>query len=381
MVIQGVSVHGAAESSEGRLIVAVPAHLGFDDVTVPPVTDGTIALLNLQAQIDGLEPAVRGGRASIESRIGLIELITLRGLILGRIADYQRAEEIAEQLVRDAAADGTAFVARARMRAVFHRFTDALDDVDRAERLSLDAETASRERAAIFQALGRYDEALAIREEAADRQASFENVAALVGLHAERGEIDAAERTYVDSRRRYRGVSPFPLALLDFQLGLMWMSEGRWNDARTSFDAARRRVPAYAPAQGHLAEVEAELGGIESAVARLYPLAVSSDDPDYAAQLARILDEAGRAHESRHWCGLAAARYDELIASYPEAFADHAAEFWLAAGADPEKALLLARMNVEVRKTPRSFRLLAQAVSASEAGGERQRTSAQTTEN
>src|SRR5258706_16121936 len=157
-----------------------------------PVTDGTIALLNLQAQIDGLEPDVRRGHATIERRVGLIELITLRGLILGHIADYQRAEEIAEQLVRDAATDGTACVARARTRAVFHRFTDALDDLDRAERLSLDAEATNRERAAIFQALGRYDEALAIREEAADRRASFENVAALVGLYAERGEIDAA---------------------------------------------------------------------------------------------------------------------------------------------------------------------------------------------
>jgi len=271
------------------------------------------------------------------SRVGLIELITLRGLILGHIADYERADGMAEQLVRDAATDGTAFVARARTRAVFHRFTDALDDIDRAERLGLDAETTNRDRAAIFQAVGRYDEALAIRKEAADRRASFENVAALVGLYAESGEIDAAERLYAESRRRYRGVSPFPLALLDFQLGLMWMSEGRWDDARTSFDAARRRVPAYAPAQGHLAEVEAELGGIESAVARLYPLAVSSDDPDYAAQLARILGEAGRVHESRHWCGLAAARYDELVTRHPEAFADHAAEFWLAAGANPDK--------------------------------------------
>jgi tetratricopeptide (TPR) repeat protein len=239
-----------------------------------------------------------------------------------------------------------------------------LEDVDRADRFPLDAEITNCERAAIFQALGRYDEALAIREEAADRRPGFENVAALVGLHAERGEIEAAERMYAESRRRYRGVSPFPLALLDFQLGLMWMNEGRLDDARASFDAARRRVPAYAPAQGHLAEVEAAMGDIESAVARLYPLAVSSDDPDYAAQLARILGDAGRGHESRHWCRLAATRYDELVASHPEAFADHAAEFWLAAGADPDKALRLARMNVEVRKTPRAYGLLAQAVAA-----------------
>ena len=338
----------------------------MNDVTVLPTTDGTIALLNLRAQIEGLEPEVRLGHAPVESRVGLIELITLRGLILGHIADYQRAEAIAEQLVRDAATDGTAFVTRARTRAVFHRFSDALDDIDRAQRLGLDAETTSGDRAAIFQALGRYDEALAIREEAADRRASFENVAALLGLYAERGEIDAAERLYVESCRRYRGVSPFPLALLDFQVGLMWMNKGRLDDARLSFDAARTRVPAYAPAQGHLAEVEAELGEIESAVARLYSLAVSSDDPDYAAQLARILGETGHADESRHWCWLAAARYDELVARHPEAFADHAAEFWLAAGADPGKALRLARMNVEVRKTPRAYSLLAQAVAASE---------------
>jgi len=50
--------------------------------------------------------------------------------------------------------------------------------------------------------------------------------------------------------------------------------------------------------------------------------------------------------------------------SHPAAFADHAAEFWLAAGADPVKGLRLARMNVEVRKTPRSRRLLTQAALA-----------------
>ena len=73
------------------------------------------------------------------------------------------------------------------------------------------------------------------------------------------------------------------------------------------------------------------------------------DDPDYAAQLARILGNAGRDSESQHWRRLAAERYDELIAKHPEAFVDHAAEFWLAAGADPEKALRLAKMNLEVR--------------------------------
>ena len=67
----------------------------LNDVTELAVTDGTIALLNLQAQIEGLEPDVRLGRATVESRVGLIELITLRGLMLSHIADYQRADEMA----------------------------------------------------------------------------------------------------------------------------------------------------------------------------------------------------------------------------------------------------------------------------------------------
>jgi tetratricopeptide (TPR) repeat protein len=329
-----------------------------------PLTDGTIALLNLEAQIDALDPEVRLGSANVETRAGLAELIALRGLIIARIADYDRANEIAEQLVRDAPTDPKAFLTRARTHAGFHRFKEALADIECAERLSLDAETANGERAAIFQALGRYDESLVLREEAVKRRASFEHVAALVGLYAELGEIDAAQRQYEQSRRAYRGVSPIPLALLDFQLGLMWMNEGRLEDARRSFEAAQRRVPAYAPASGHLSEVEAELGETDSAISRLHSLAASSDDPDYAAQLARILGEAGRDGESGHWRQVAATRYDELIASHPEAFADHAAEFWLAAGADPGKALRLAKMNVDVRNTPRARSLLAQAVAA-----------------
>jgi hypothetical protein len=58
-----------------------------------------------------------------------------------------------------------------------------------------------------------------------------------------------------------------------------------------------------------------------------------------------------------------------LVASHPEAFADHAAEFWLAAGANPDKALRWARLNVEIRKTPRAYDLLARAIGANEVAG------------
>ena len=347
--------------------VATQAATNRAGVIRQPTTHGVIALLNLESQIYDLEQDVRLGEASTAGRAALTELVALRGLIVGRIAEYERAERIAERLVREAASDPVAFLARARMRALFHRFAEALNDLDCAERFSLDAETANGERAGIFQALGRYKEARAVREEAARRRPSFETLGALAGLSGEQGDIDAAERLYEDSVHRYHGVSPFPLALLDFQRGLMWMHKGRLEEARSWFDTALHRVPAFVPAQGHLAEVEAQLGEIEAAIALLEPLAFSSDDPDYAGQLARILADVGRNDESRFWRQVAATRYDELVAAHPGAFADHAAEFWLAAGADPMKALALARLNFDVRKTPRARDLLSQATAA--AGG------------
>ena len=74
------------------------------------------------------------------------------------------------------------------------------------------------------------------------------------------------------------------------------------------------------------------------------------DEPDgsraclasYAGQLARILVDVGRVAESHRW--------HEMAPLHPEAFADHAADFWLAA--DPLKAFGVAQKNLAVRQTP-----------------------------
>lgn len=327
-----------------------------------PLTDGVLAMVNLQAQIDGQQrQSMETGEVSIRDQAELIELVALRGQVLGRIVDYEWAEERAEQLTRDAPADAAAFVARARARGRFHRFTEALADLDRAQRLGADSALVDAERASAFQAIGDYEPALATYEGAAKRRADFAAYGALAALQAERGEIALAEQLFDECRHCYRGVSPVPLAMLDFQRGLMWLARGSFDRALVWFRAAVRWLPAFVPAQGHLAEVEAALGQPEAAIARLLPLATSSDDPDYAASLSRILRDLGRKEEAGEWRDKAAARYDDLMAGHPQAFADHAAEFWLEAGAAPCQALRCAKINFGVRQTPRARQLLRRA--------------------
>ncbi|GAA1288723.1 hypothetical protein GCM10009609_64680 [Pseudonocardia aurantiaca] len=284
----------------------------------------------------------------------LADLLLLRGHVLGCVADYERAAELAEQLVRDAPHDCTALLARARARATFHRFPEALADLDAAARSGVERDTLDAERAAIFQAVGCHADALALQRSAAERRPDLTTLGALAVLQAERGKVAEAERLFTEARRRYQGVSPFPVASLDFRRGLMWLAENHLPTAGAWFDAARRRVPAYAPASGHLAGVDAASGAHEAAIGRLRPLAVSSDDPEYAATLAGVLRDAGHPQEAQQWRITAAARYDELTRRHPEAFADHAAHFWLTVGDDRPKGLQLALQDRANRRATRA---------------------------
>jgi tetratricopeptide (TPR) repeat protein len=294
-----------------------------------PTTEGSLAVRNLQAQLDGLEQRAAAGRLSVEGRAEHIALLSLRGQVLGRIGDAERADHLAEQLVHHAPRAGEAFLARARTRGAFHRFAEGLSDLDEAEHLGMTETEVQAERAAIFQGLGRFDEALAIRAAQARRRRDFVTVGALAVVHAELGVTAAAEMLFDESRERYRAVTPFPPALLELQRGRMWHDQGDLERAGSWFTAACRRLPAFAPAQAHLAEIEAGRGEIESALARLTPLATDSDDPAYAAQLGRLLAESNRTEEARRWLAGAAVGYTALVDRHPAAYAEHAAEFRL----------------------------------------------------
>ncbi|MFI6438030.1 hypothetical protein [Streptomyces sp. NPDC050759] len=333
----------------------------------PVTTNGTIALVNLSAQIDSLK--AQGHRAgpathfAVAQSAVLVDLLTLRGHLLGRVADYEHAAQLAEQLVRDEPEDSTALLARARTRATLHRFAEAMADLDAAGRAGAAQATVDGERAAILQAVGCYAEAQTLLRRAAPLQSDFTMLGTLAVLQAERGEIIEAERLFGEARRSHRGVSPFPLAQLDFRRGVMWMREGDQPAARSWFDAARRRVPGYAPAAGHLAEVDLLLGDPEAAVARLRPLVKTSDDPEYSSQLALTLRAVGHHQEANSWRDCAAARYDELVLRHPEAYADHAADFWLTTGADVDRGLQLALQTLVMRQTARSYALVQRATS------------------
>jgi hypothetical protein len=102
------------------------AVVGSHPSTATPVrtTNATIAMLNLHAQIEGLELQAAHAQLTNRQLVDLLDALALRGQILGRVADHERAALLAEPLADTGSADGVLVLARARTRACLHRFAE-----------------------------------------------------------------------------------------------------------------------------------------------------------------------------------------------------------------------------------------------------------------
>jgi hypothetical protein len=313
-----------------------------------PTTDGGVALANLDQLI-----AHGAGDAAAD------ELWLMRARFLADYAALDRGTAYADSEARDPAA----LLRRARARAAVHRFSAALLDLGAAERRGADAATLARLRATIRIAQGAANEVIPALEGEAAREPGFENVAALAIAYAGAGRYADADRRFQEALDALDTTSPFPHAWLCFARGTMWAEQA--GDPGRGAKHLRRALdylPQFVGAHLHLAEIEASQGWRAAALARLERIAASGD-PEVLALMSRLHSdgEPERAARERE---AARVRFEALLTHQPLAFADHAAEFYLGAGADADRAWQLAVANYAERKTARARALLERAVQA-----------------
>lgn len=336
-------------------------------------TSGDIALHNLEAQMARLE--VRMARLAeskdksaelLENSVELIDLLLIRAEFLGRIADMERALLLAEEACAQSPNQAGAFYARAKARSALHRFSDALLDLDRAEKLGFRIDFIGSRRGAIWAAQGRYDEALPLLSKAALEQPSIHGLGALAVLLGEIGRHDEAFHLFEEALSLYRDSSPFPVAWIFFQRALLEERLQKPSLAQAYFEAAVQKLPLYAHAASHLATYLPN----EPALEQLRRILERSDDPEHRAQLGELLGRMGRKDEAGAQLEQAKARFMQITERYPEAFADHGARFFLYRANDAQKALQLARLGAANRNTEATLDLWLTAAIAANAQNE-----------
>ena len=321
-------------------------------------TDGEIALVNLESARRRAwnrffaDPRREGVAETV------VEHEQLTAQFVGDVQALDRLEALAGQLARVEPASARAALIQAQVASMMHRFADArhfLAQADIGGALSADV---NRVLLNIDQACGaNLEKVLGERRETARKSGRTEDLVALGALLADLREHTDADRIYGQALEVYRDVSPFPVAWVCFQLGMLWgelvpepqtARAARWY--RTAIDC----LPSYSKARVHLAEIYSSSGQASDAEALLIP-AIASGDPEVRWRLAEVLASQKRYAEAEVHMQAAQFGVEALLEQHLLAFADHGAEFYAGSGNNWRRALHLARVNVANRPTLRAF--------------------------
>ena len=328
------------------------------DDRCPSATDGEIAAINLQS-------ARRSAwaRFAQDARLpGVVEAVVdqerLAEQFLGDLDALDRLDALASQFSHVDDSPRSALL-NAEVASTAHRFDDARSHLARAAMTGGPREAIDRHTLTIDQACGvALDAVLAARRRSATGSGRLEDLVPLGAVLADLERFAEADAVYRQAFCSYDDVSPFPLAWVCFQLGMLWGELVPVPDPDLAALWYRRAIaylPGYVKARVHLAEICASQDQTGDAEALLRP-ALPSRDPEVRWRLADVLIEQRRFEEAETELHAARSGFEKLLERHLLAFADHAAEFYAGSGNDCRRALELARANVANRPTRRAIK-------------------------
>ena len=328
------------------------------DCAITPTTDGEIAIINLESARRRswskffADPARDGVAETVVEH----EQLTLQ--FVGDVSALDRLALLAAQLNQAEPVSARTRLIQAQVASIAHRFSDARHYLAEAEIDGAPVPDVDRLRLTIDQACGNdLDCVLDARRRIATETGGLEDFVALASLLADLRDFDAADRAYKQALQAYRDVSPFPIARVCFQLGILWAElTPEPNPARAAqwYRQAIAILPMYTKARLHLAEICSAEGNFSEAE-ELLRRVMAIGDPEVDWRLADVLADQEKFEESEERMKAAHSGFESLLERHLLAFADHGAEFYAGSGGGLPRALHLARINADNRPTLRAI--------------------------
>jgi tetratricopeptide (TPR) repeat protein len=267
----------------------------------------------------------------------------------GRLEDYQAMLAISADWIAKSPTDSDAWLARAHALAMVHEFADAKAALAHASGEGVDDEAT-----AIDEATGHRDRSLAARESLAKIRPNDVTLTQYLASLALAGKLTEARALIPKAAALVRDNPPELFAWLYFQWGRVYEQQGDLAGARAFYEASHARMPSI-ETTAHLIAAQLATGQTDAAK-RLVTETLKTDPHPSIVQLAADIGLAPVADAKTAW--------DRYVTALPNAFADHAARFYLKL--DPKRALELARQNLANRDTPEARSLVIEAALAAD---------------
>ena len=195
--------------------------------------------------------------------------------------------------------------------------------------------------------LGRYDEADAGLQKAADLSPDSPTLARISYLRELHGDTAGAQEAL--ERSRAAASSPAVAAYASFRLGELALHAGDLNTAALRYAESQARDPSYLPALAGTAKVDAARGDVAAAVTAYRRVLDVLPLPQYATEFGDLLASLGRSEEASQQYALVAVQMQLIRANGGRT--DLEAALFAADHGDPAVALDLARREHAVRES------------------------------
>ena len=337
-------------------------------LTDRPTTAASTYLAHIQGRLQVAELQQQSGVQSPAQALARAGLLYQRYQIFGNMADLDSAFDRSEALAAAAEPSDDALLLWATLAAYMHEFPQA----ERAL-----AQMKAPNSPAKLQLLAQMQTA---RGQPEEQQSALINAAVLsigrefaelvqrAGHCVDKGDLDCATQNYHQAQFVYSDSAPFPLAWLHTQQGIALLRFGYPDWALRFFEAALARMPGYYLAAEHRAECLGLTGKL--AEARTTYLEVieqtggtSAGNPEFMAALASVEQQLGNAEQAKLWQARARTGFASRLAQYPNAYAQHAVDFYMEIN-DLDKAELLAEQNLMLRQDVGSYLIRAEVALA-----------------
>jgi tetratricopeptide (TPR) repeat protein len=326
------------------------------------------AFTSALADIDTEAAAVRA-RAEAQPK-GWIVLEKLANLYLrrarlsGSYDDYAAAQEALKQAFERAPEGAGPVLTRAALDFTLHRLDPIEADLAAYETiLAMDGGTRAHiagirgdvafQRGQYQQARELFDAALAL-----DREPPL--LSKLAHWHWSAGELDEAERLYLEALGLMPPTALESRAWVHLQLGLMDLGRGRYDDAFAHYRDGTQILGGWWLLEEHIAEIAA-LKGMDAYALELYDDIIErTGKGEFLDAKAGLLARAGDQAGAQAAIEQAAKVFEAELVRFPEASYGHALDHYLEFG-PPERALELATANHQLRPGVPAMISLAQA--------------------
>ena len=252
------------------------------------------------------------------------------------------------------------YLSRAAMHLTLHQFSRASYDIERAEQLGNDPPILWLLQGELYWNLGDYNKAQGLIKKAANQAPNLRSMTRLAIFYFRTGRYEEAQKIFNDAEKHIDVTNPIQTAWYYVQWGITYLDHQQFTQAETYFRQATSIAPNYVLALEHLAETLASQGKITESIGYYQHVLTLSNSPEFVSALADVYKEQGDTEKANTLAEQAKTAYDELLAFFPEAMYQHAADFYHAYG-EHQTALKLLKSNTSLRPNSESYHLLAQA--------------------